>query len=567
MIDARWRPGMPVNVSPKYWAEHLGMPYHQADIRELEMPRAGQTATRADDAERGSRSFTRYGYGDLLREDRKYGVLHRIWPGTQRLLLWGDPVRGRATRARSDSAAATAWRSWSRCRSKAGAGRASPADAQRLRRRVARAAVGLGEIRILVSASGAACRTTQSEPDALQREASALPPASAEALASASRILPIITTAHLPSAANNTYWPEIYWNQPMVDPRNDPYTDTPAPKPSRNASPLDPQLFSTMSDLADELLKRSAAASTRRSRSRSGSRIWRTASCRIYRRSTEPVCLRSGMLSSTRRSGELGQFFAAKFRAASSMPIHERTAIVGRWTNAADMACGARRAELELARTIYAADLRATTSCRSADNGSTGSSGSTATSSGSRSAAHPPTLRRRNRPHAVTQALGRPRHDPRRARRRRRSPSARSRVAASAEAHRARPHRARRLPLPPREPGGNVSSASTWTCIRRALDNDPGGLHRLPYRCSTYFTLIESPDALFVPGLGADLTVSRFRRAAVADFHFGMQDPNAADGSVPGPASVTIHPRAPATDRRAWPPRGNVGRRAARRQR
>ena len=39
----------------------------------------------------GSRKFLRYGYGDLLTEGRKYGILHRIWPGTQRVLLWGDP--------------------------------------------------------------------------------------------------------------------------------------------------------------------------------------------------------------------------------------------------------------------------------------------------------------------------------------------------------------------------------------------------------------------------------------------------------------------------------------------
>ena len=39
----------------------------------------------------GTRSFLRYGYGDLLREDRQWKVVHRIWPGTQRLLLWGDP--------------------------------------------------------------------------------------------------------------------------------------------------------------------------------------------------------------------------------------------------------------------------------------------------------------------------------------------------------------------------------------------------------------------------------------------------------------------------------------------
>ena len=39
------------------------------------------------------------------------------------------------------------------------------------------------------------------------------------ALANASRILPIITTAHLPSAANNNYWPEMYSNQSLLNPR------------------------------------------------------------------------------------------------------------------------------------------------------------------------------------------------------------------------------------------------------------------------------------------------------------------------------------------------------------
>ena len=38
------------------------------------------------------RRFTRYGYGDFLREGSDVKVLFRIWPGTQRVLLWGDPV-------------------------------------------------------------------------------------------------------------------------------------------------------------------------------------------------------------------------------------------------------------------------------------------------------------------------------------------------------------------------------------------------------------------------------------------------------------------------------------------
>jgi hypothetical protein len=34
----------PVKVSPKFWAEHMGMTYHQADIRELEQPKPGKEA-------------------------------------------------------------------------------------------------------------------------------------------------------------------------------------------------------------------------------------------------------------------------------------------------------------------------------------------------------------------------------------------------------------------------------------------------------------------------------------------------------------------------------------------
>ena len=92
MIDLAIGTKMPVVISPKYWAEHMGMPYHQADIRELEIPKEGQKATGLMNLSLGSRSFTRYGYGDLLKEDRPYKVIHRIWPGTQRFLLWGDPV-------------------------------------------------------------------------------------------------------------------------------------------------------------------------------------------------------------------------------------------------------------------------------------------------------------------------------------------------------------------------------------------------------------------------------------------------------------------------------------------
>ena len=36
-----------VKVSPKFWAEHMGMPYHQADIREQELPQGRPPRQRA----------------------------------------------------------------------------------------------------------------------------------------------------------------------------------------------------------------------------------------------------------------------------------------------------------------------------------------------------------------------------------------------------------------------------------------------------------------------------------------------------------------------------------------
>src|SRR6266478_502492 len=39
MLDIAVGSGMPIRLSPKYWAEHMGMTYHQADIRELEQPK------------------------------------------------------------------------------------------------------------------------------------------------------------------------------------------------------------------------------------------------------------------------------------------------------------------------------------------------------------------------------------------------------------------------------------------------------------------------------------------------------------------------------------------------
>ena len=83
-----------VSVSPKYIAEHMGLPYHQTSIRKQEMPPNRKVHKKWIFSE-GKRKFLRYSYGDLLKNERKYQILYRIWPGTQRILIWGDPELAR----------------------------------------------------------------------------------------------------------------------------------------------------------------------------------------------------------------------------------------------------------------------------------------------------------------------------------------------------------------------------------------------------------------------------------------------------------------------------------------
>ena len=76
------------------------------------------------------------------------------------------------------------------------------------------------------------------------------------ALSNASRILRIVTISHEPSAANWTYWPEMYTNMPIVDEAaNTLYRDTPTPRVFDNASPLDPQMFCSIAECVSNMLK------------------------------------------------------------------------------------------------------------------------------------------------------------------------------------------------------------------------------------------------------------------------------------------------------------------------
>jgi len=260
MIDIAVNTGMPVKVSPKFWAEHLGLGYHQAAIREQEMPRKEDGKESVFKLSNGARRFLRYGYGDLFQRGRKYDVLFRIWPGTQKTLLWGDPALAAGVGNSAHFCGAAGIDIFEPLFFKGREGSGLPGG---------RCAY-LDESLNPKEGDYAKFRYTYRvwgrylyNPDADRAETRVVlkqdfGPAAQQvetALANAGRILPLWTTAHLPSASNNSFWPELYTNMPIVEGSSrEPYGDTPEPKRFGTVSPLDPALFSTVREHALDLL-------------------------------------------------------------------------------------------------------------------------------------------------------------------------------------------------------------------------------------------------------------------------------------------------------------------------
>lgn len=186
--------GLDTVVSTKFWAEHLGLPYH---------PAVADSHYRAD----------RYSFGSLLTKPRDYRVSWQLWNvGTQRLLLWGDP----------DYAARFA----AACR--LGEGDGFEVFAPLTDRGFGNAP---GNWPLFVDPKRDAGRwhferhwffhlcfgrmgyDPQTEPEVWRREFRHRFGESAEsvekAFASASRILPLVTATRLPSASEWSWWPEM----------------------------------------------------------------------------------------------------------------------------------------------------------------------------------------------------------------------------------------------------------------------------------------------------------------------------------------------------------------------
>ena len=354
LIDIALDTGMPVTVSPKYWAEHQGLPYHQAGIQANEWRKAepGEPMER-------QRRFTRYGYADYLREDRRYGVLYRIWPGTQRLLLWGDPAMAAGYSRYSNICDSLGVELCEPLSFKGRMGSGVPGHRGGYADTSLQPEGGAWEKYLYTYRVWGRLLYNPDTPREvwgryLKHEFGPAAKDCELALGSASRVLLLITTAHTPSCSNNAYWPEIHTDLPIVENRR-----------FGGVSPLDPALFTTADEFADEL------ADGRRSGKYSSLDVarWMDALARTTEthlgRARDRVAdaadpaFRRLAIDAAIQSGT-ARYFAEKLRAATAYAYHRKTGDPGAMKEALNRYRAARETwagVAKLAKGVYVDDV------------------------------------------------------------------------------------------------------------------------------------------------------------------------------------------------------------------
>lgn len=361
--------GMPVKAGAKFWAEHCGLGYHQADIRAAEYPRNGVTGTFA--VSNGARNFTRYGYGDFYQKDLGVELLYRVWPGTQRHLLWADPALAAGYGRCANFCGAAGMEIMEPLFFKGREGSGHPGGRDAYVETTSGAGLDSTKFALTYMTWGRYLYNPDTNPEfyhrMFARQFGSAGAALETALAASSRILPLVTTAWLPSASNHEFWPEMLTTVQILPYTRTPlYGDSPEPHNVSVISPLDPQLFTTIDQHAENLINNRQDARYNTSEVIRGLESLATTSNDAlakartaagvqthtpeFRRAEEDILILNG----------LGRFYAGLFRAGIFYSIHQKS---GDPTAAQQALAAFRKARQSWAdfsaraKSIYAADV------------------------------------------------------------------------------------------------------------------------------------------------------------------------------------------------------------------
>ncbi|TDC98361.1 hypothetical protein [Actinomadura sp. 7K507] len=375
MLAGLRKPNIRPAASLKYWAEHMGLPYHQTSIRHRErtgLSRAQLGGRRADlmGVTEMSRRFTRYGYADFLDEDRELDVVFRMWPGTQKLLIWGDPVlaAGFGRYATLGGALGLEFCEPLFFKGRKGSGRPGRRDPY-VHPDLALGRADWRKYQYTYLLWGRLLYDPDSPPETWRRflrqeygdaavEVEAL-------LAPLSRILPLVTVAHTPSASNNAYWPEVYADLPIspwVRPRH--YAWDTTSTDWTGVSSLDPELFYTVGEYTDDALTGRLRGKYTPLEVASWIERFTAEGESVLGRIREQLSSGGGQSRRTLLDAEilvrLGRFFAGKFRAAVAYALFVRTGAREHILDAVDLLTAAHEAYAgigELTAGVYRDEL------------------------------------------------------------------------------------------------------------------------------------------------------------------------------------------------------------------
>ena len=244
------------NTCPNIW----GCPITNRRSATANIPRIRGRSDR-ERISSGSRSFLRYSYGDLLAKDKDYKVIFRIWPGTQRVLLWGDPILAGGYGRSSMFAGADGVELCEPLSFKGRMGTGIPGGRLNYQRQDLLPRYDWEKYNYQYRVWGRLLYNPETPRDswmrALRSDCGDAADLCETALSAASRVMPLISIAHGPSASNNHYWPELYTNIGLIPGNNGrAYAfDMEGEARFGNVAPFDSELFCNPREYAEALLK------------------------------------------------------------------------------------------------------------------------------------------------------------------------------------------------------------------------------------------------------------------------------------------------------------------------